>query len=143
MSEADYARITYGITLNSRNPISTQSPDDFHLRLRSGNRQLGVGEGDVGPGERENRERPPVSSFQRGLHVSSGMIQPLHGIKSKTPIYRVIYSILGPILSLLRRIFPRHITTTEELGRAMLAVAKHGAPKKILESADIISAAQV
>ncbi len=71
-----------------------------------------------------------------------GMIQALHGIRSKTAMYRWVYYVLGPVVPLLRRIFPEQITTTEELGRAMLAVTKHGAPKKILESADIILAAK-
>jgi hypothetical protein len=37
----------------------------------------------------------------------------------------------------LRKRFPRYVTTTEQLGRAMIAVAKYGAPKSVLESADI------
>jgi len=61
----------------------------------------------------------------------------VHGARSKTPAYRVIYSLAKPVLPLLRRLFPRHILTTEELGSAMLQVAKSGAPKTILESADI------
>jgi hypothetical protein len=32
---------------------------------------------------------------------------------------------------------PGYITTTEQLGRAMLQVAKQGAPKPILENGDI------
>jgi hypothetical protein len=32
---------------------------------------------------------------------------------------------------------PGYILTTEQLGRAMLAVAKRGAPKRVLESQDI------
>src|SRR4029077_17503076 len=57
--------------------------------------------------------------------------------RSKTPAYRVVYALAKPVLSLLRRLFPRHILTTEELGRAMLLVAKSGARKTILESSDI------
>jgi len=29
------------------------------------------------------------------------------------------------------------VTTTERIGRAMIEVAKHGAPKKVLETQDI------
>jgi hypothetical protein len=32
---------------------------------------------------------------------------------------------------------PGYILTTEQLGRAMLAAVKHGAPKRILETRDI------
>jgi hypothetical protein len=38
---------------------------------------------------------------------------------------------------LLQFVFPRYITTTEQLGRAMLKVARTGAQKPVIESADI------
>ena len=71
-----------------------------------------------------------------------GAIEPLHGIRSKTPSYQLFYSLLGPLLSLLRRAFPNLVTTTEAVGRAMLVVAKRGAPKAILESRDIVALAR-
>jgi hypothetical protein len=49
----------------------------------------------------------------------------------------VLYSLTKPLLPLLRRALPGYILTTEQLGRAMLAVAKCGASKRILESKDI------
>jgi hypothetical protein len=61
----------------------------------------------------------------------------MHGVRSRTTAYRVLYGLLKPILPLLRRAFPGHILTTEQLGQAMLAVARNGAPKQILESKDI------
>ena len=33
--------------------------------------------------------------------------------------------------------FPDYVTTTERLGRAMIQVARHGAPKHVLENRDI------
>jgi hypothetical protein len=66
-----------------------------------------------------------------------GIIQPLYGARSKTPAYRMIYIVAKPLLSLLHRAFPNHVLTTEEIGQAMLIVAKRGYPKPILETADI------
>ena len=63
--------------------------------------------------------------------------QPLHGARSKTTAYRVIYAAAKPVLSLLRRAFPNHVLTTEEIGLAMLAVARYGYPRPILEVKDI------
>jgi hypothetical protein len=31
------------------------------------------------------------------------------------------------------------VTTTEQMGRAMLAVARRGAPKRVLETRDIVA----
>jgi uncharacterized protein YbjT (DUF2867 family) len=75
--------------------------------------------------------------FKAAYMFRPGVIVPLHGIKSRTMLYRVPYAVLGPILPLLQRLFPKYVTTTEKLGRAMLIAAKRGAPKKVLESADI------
>jgi hypothetical protein len=66
-----------------------------------------------------------------------GGIVPLYGVKSKTPFVRILYTLLGPVLPALYTLFPKYVTTTEQMGRAMLIVAKRGAPKAILETSDI------
>ena len=75
--------------------------------------------------------------FKAAYALRPALIQPMYGVRSRTASYRVLYTILGPIVPLLRRWFPRYVTTTEQIGRAMLALARHGAPKRVLESADI------
>ena len=64
-------------------------------------------------------------------------IQPLHGIKSKTGLYQIFYDVLGPLLTLGVRWLPKYVTTTEQVGKAMLRVAREGATKRVLESEDI------
>jgi len=49
----------------------------------------------------------------------------------------VLYTVLGPMLPLLRWLAPASITTTEQLGRALLKAARDGAPGPILEMRDI------
>jgi uncharacterized protein YbjT (DUF2867 family) len=75
--------------------------------------------------------------FKAAYMFRPALIQPMHGVRSKTKGYRVFYTFANPILPLVRRLFPSFATTTEQVGRAMLAVAKHGAPKKLLETRDI------
>ena len=72
-----------------------------------------------------------------------GIIVPLYGVKSKTVVYRVFYTLTKPLLPLLRVAFPNHVLTTEQIGRAMLAVARHGFSKRVLESKDIRAAARL
>jgi hypothetical protein len=66
-----------------------------------------------------------------------GVIVPMHGIVSKTRLYRIGYALARPILPALRAGFPQFVTTTEQVGRAMLRVAKQGSPMPILETRDI------
>jgi hypothetical protein len=41
------------------------------------------------------------------------------------------------VIPLLRRLFPRYILTTEEVGQAMIQVARQSWPRKVLEIGDI------
>ena len=65
-------------------------------------------------------------------------IHPAHGERSRTRSYRILYGATGWLFPLLRRLFPRAVTTTEQLGRAMLRVAREGAPNLRLENCDIV-----
>ena len=66
-----------------------------------------------------------------------GLIEPLDGIKSKTPAYRILYGLAKPLLPLLRWAFPNQVLSMRDIGRAMLAVAKRGYGKRIMETRDI------
>ena len=63
-----------------------------------------------------------------------GYIQPR---PSRTPFYRLAYVVARPFYPVLRRLMPSAVTTTEQIGRAMIAIADHGAPKRVLGAADI------
>src|SRR6185295_17626609 len=75
--------------------------------------------------------------FKAAYMFRPGIIRPLHGIQSKTRAYRMFYNVAGPVLPIFQRLLPNSMTTTEQMGKAMIAVAAHGAPKKFLENADI------
>jgi len=75
--------------------------------------------------------------FRVACMFRPAMIVPLHGIRSGTKLYRLLYVVLAPVLPWLYRRFPKYVTTTEQIGRAMIEVARHGAPRPVMESADI------
>ena len=138
MSEENYRRVTYDITLAAARRLAKLNPTMTFVYVSG----AGTDSSERGramwarvKGQTENALlRLP---FKAAYMFRPGVIVPLHGIKSRTMIYRVPYAVLGPILPLLKRLFPKYVTTTEKLGRAMLSAAKRGAPKAILESADI------
>ena len=76
--------------------------------------------------------------FKATYMFRPGAIIPMHGIKSKTGWYNALYAVTKPLFPLMRKFFPGSVTTTEQVGRAMLAVAKRGYSKPILESSDIV-----
>jgi uncharacterized protein YbjT (DUF2867 family) len=138
MSEKDYAHVTKDLTLAAAEPLSRLNPNMTFIYVSG----AGTDSSERGPvmwarvkGETENRLlRLPF----KGIYMfRPGFIQPLHGIKSKTALYRVLYLLMGPLIPLLTLLFPKIITTTEQVGRAMIRIAKQGAPKQLLENKDI------
>jgi uncharacterized protein YbjT (DUF2867 family) len=138
MQEADYEHVTYGITMAATESLSRLNPQMTFIYVSG----AGTDSSEQGrmmwarvKGRTENAlMRLP---FKAAYMFRPGFIQPLHAIRSRTTAYRVFYVLTKPVLPMLRRAFPDHILTTEQIGRAMLAVARQGAPKRILESRDI------
>ena len=65
----------------------------------------------------------------------------MHGITSKTRLYAAMYRVVAPLYPVLRRTVPGQVTTTEAVGRAMIAVAADGWPRQVLTNSDINAAA--
>jgi uncharacterized protein YbjT (DUF2867 family) len=137
MKEADYERITYGFTLAAAELLCHSNPGITFIYV-SGS---GTDSSEKGramwarvKGRTENALlRLPFKAYM----FRPGFIRPLDGIQSKTPLYRAFYKVLGPVMPLLHRAFPNQILSTREIGQAMLAVARHGYAKHILETGDI------
>ena len=75
--------------------------------------------------------------FKAAYMFRPGIIEPRYGIKSKTGWYRAFYALAKPVLPVVRWIFPAYVLATDEMGRAMLIVAKRGSAKRVLETKDI------
>lgn len=140
MTEAQYTRITHDFTLAAATTLAQLNPSMTFLYV-SGSGTDGTERSRSMWARVKGRTENDILKlpFKAAYMFRPGFIQPLHGIVSKTKLYRIFYAALMPILPLLRRLFPRQILTTEQLGQAMLLVAKHGYPQPVLESADITS----
>lgn len=142
MDEAKYTHLTYDLTLAAATTLARLNPQMTFVYVSgagtdSTERGHSMWARVKGKTENDLLKLP----FHAAYMFRPGFIQPLHGIRSKTKLYQFFYTVLNPILPLLRSAFPKSIATTEELGRAMLKVARNGYPKPILEVPDIIHAA--
>ena len=138
MEEAEYTRITYDMTMAAAETLSRLNPGMTFIYV-SGASTDSSERGRLMwarvKGRTENAlQRLP---FKAAYAFRPGIIQPLHGVRSKTPVYQAFYVAAKPILSLAHWLLPSVVLTTEEIGRAMLVAAKRGAPTAILESRDI------
>jgi uncharacterized protein YbjT (DUF2867 family) len=138
MTEANYRRVTYDLTLASARVLARLNPEMTFIYV-SGAGTDSSGRGRIMwarvKGETENALlRLP---FKAAYMFRPGVIEPLHGITSKTKLYRILYTVAGPLLTFTRMLVPGWVTTTENVGRAMIRVAKHGAPMTLLENREI------
>ncbi len=137
MKEAEYERVTYGLTMAAAKALSRLNPKMAFVYVSG----AGTDSTEMGrvmwarvKGKTENALlRLPLEAYM----FRPGLIEPLDGIRSKTRLYRVMYMLMKPLLRPLRWALPGMVVTTRELGQAMLAVARFGYGSRILEARDI------
>jgi uncharacterized protein YbjT (DUF2867 family) len=138
MNEERYRHLTYDITLAAAATLAKLNPQ-LVLVYVTGQGTDSTEQGRLmwarikGKTENDLLKLP----FKAAYMFRPAAIQPLHGIRSKTAWVQAIYVAAAPLLSLLNRMAPKYLTTTEQVGRAMIKVARDGYPKRVLESQDI------
>ena len=137
MSEENYRRVTYDIALAAAQTLVKLNPKMTFVFISG----AGTDSSERGrvmwarvKGQTENALlRLP---FKAAYMFRPGVIVPLHGIKSRPALPDSLRHD-GAAPSFLEAPFPKYVTTTEKLGRAMLIAAKPARPSTVLESADI------
>jgi uncharacterized protein YbjT (DUF2867 family) len=137
MSEADYRRVSYDLTLAAARPLARLNPGMTFIYV-SGQGTDSSEKGRVMWARVKGATENALLALPFQAYMfRPGIIRPLHGVRSKTPLYHAFYVVLGPLLGLAQWLFPKQVTSTEQVGKAMLAVAKRGAPTRWLEPPDI------
>jgi uncharacterized protein YbjT (DUF2867 family) len=137
-SEAQYRTVTYDLTIAVGHTLSRLNSRMVFVYVS------GAGTDSTEHGPRMwARVKGQTENALLGLPFRSvylfrpGAIQPLHGVRSKTPLYRCIYVLLRPFLPLFLRLAPNSVTTTERVGRAMIRIARDGAPSPRVDTREI------
>lgn len=138
LSEAEYARINYDMTLAVASTLARLNRGMTFVYV-SGTGTDSSERGRVMWARVKGRTENALLRlpFKAAYMLRPGLIVPMHGARSKTTLYRVFYTLLTPLLPALKSLFPRSIITTEQLGRAMLRLARSGYSKPVLETADL------
>ena len=138
MSEERYRHLTYDLTMAAAKTLSRRNPNMVFIYV-TGAGTDSTERGSLmwarikGKTENDLLKLP----FKAAYMFRPAGIQPLHGIRSRTAWIQALYVAAAPLLALLGRVAPKYMTTTEQLGRAMIKVARDGYPKRVLESEDI------
>ena len=138
MSETDYERVTYGIAMAAAETLVRLNPMMTFVFVS------GAGSDSTEKGKvmwariKGKTENALLRLPFKGVYVfSSGNHRTRTWARSKTAAYRLFYTLFKPLLPWLRRALPGYILTTEQIGLAMLGLARRGSEKRVFESKDI------
>jgi uncharacterized protein YbjT (DUF2867 family) len=142
MSAEAYREITYDLTLSVAGTLARINPGMVFVYVSG----AGTDSSEKGrvrwarvKGETENAL---LALPLRAYMLRPGYIHPVHGVRSKTRLYATIYTLATPLYHLLKRVLPKYLITTEQLGRSMVQLAEHGSDARVLESPAIYAVAR-
>jgi hypothetical protein len=140
-TEAEYYRLTYDVTIAAARVIAEVNPGLTFCYV------TGEGADSTEKGRsmwarvKGKTENDLFKMNLKAFAFRPGYIQPMKGVRSKTAWYQAFYNVFGMLYPLTRRLLPTHVTSTENVGRAMIRVAASGYASRILENANINSLA--
>jgi uncharacterized protein YbjT (DUF2867 family) len=133
MSEAEYTRLTFDLTIGWAKTLARINPSMTFLYVSG----AGTGGKAMWARVKGRTEAALLALFPSAYMVRLSALRAMHGEVSKTRWTRIGYAVLRPLLPLVRAIAPSAVISTEELGRAMIRVARQGASKRVLEPGDL------
>jgi uncharacterized protein YbjT (DUF2867 family) len=137
MKEGDYRWVTYEFALAAAKTLARLNPGMTFIYVS------GAGTDSTGRGTtmwarvKGQTENAIFELFPKAYAFRPAYIQPLGGIVPGTAWLRALYAVVAPLYPVWKALFPNYVTTTQQVGRAMIHVAREGAPKRVLENRDI------
>lgn len=136
LSEDEYRRITRDFAVAASESMLRASPGMRMVFISGAGAQ--AGSGTMWRRVKAEAEQAVLALPWRSAHcLRPAMIMPRRGVTSRTRAYRIGYNALGWAYPVFKAVAPGSTTTSDQLGRAMLAIARDGHDKPILEGADI------
>ena len=138
MDEAAYRHLTYDLTLAAARALVEANPRmTFCYVSGQGTDSTERGRAMWARVKGKTENALLTLPFKAAYMLRPGFIQPLRGVRSRTPLYQAFYSALGFLLPVLRRLVPDQITTTVNVGRALIRLAAEGYGSRIISADDI------
>ena len=135
LDEAAYSRISYDYPVAAAHKLAELNPAMTFIYVSgAGTKPDGR---QMWARVKGRTEIEVIKTFPNGYGFRPGFVQPTHGATSSTRLYRVAYTLTAPLIPLLRRVAPKFVTSTDEVGRAMLRAARGGFSDRIVRNADL------
>ena len=138
MSEEKYRKITYDLTLQFAELLSSLNPDMIFNYVSGAGTDSSESGRQMWARVKGKTENDLLNlPFKKVYLFRPGVIIPRKNIKSKTTLYNIAYFVLKPILPIWKWLAPGSITTTTQVGQAMINSVLHRVDKIHLENRDI------
>ncbi len=136
MSEDDYTRITYDLTMNFAKVLLRLNRNMVFCYVSGAGTDSSEKRGVMWARVKGKTENALLRlGFRKVYMFRPGYIQPVKGVRTKTKLYAFIYALLKPFYPVMKTFF--EILTTELIGKAMINVSVNEYQNKILEKPEI------
>ena len=133
MSQADYTRLTYDLTLTWARVLARVDPGMAFFYVSG----VGTGGRAMWAQVKGRTEAALLGLFRDAYMVRLGMLRPVHGEVPRMRGARILYGVLGPLAPVIQALAPGMVITSDELGRAMIRAARERPPTHVLEMRDL------
>jgi hypothetical protein len=138
ISEEDYNAITYDLTTHFADKFIAANPNSTFIYVSgTGTDTTEKGRSMWARVKGKTENMLLAMPFKAAYMFRPGFIQPMRGIRSKTKLYQTFYNISTPLYPLLKRIFPKSLINTDQIGLAMINLVEKGSSKKWFYNKDI------
>ncbi|MET0330385.1 MAG: NAD-dependent epimerase/dehydratase family protein [Dyella sp.] len=134
-AEAIYRQVTLGLTTHVAAVLARHNPHILFLYISGAHSD---------PTSRimplrikGETERALQALPLRSVMLRTGGIQPVGDVHSPHPKMESMYRLVGPLMGLGVTLMPGLMTSTDRVGRAMLALARQDNPPPVVENAEI------
>jgi uncharacterized protein YbjT (DUF2867 family) len=142
MKEPQYRRLTFDLTMAIANTLAPLNTEMAFLYI-SGESTDSTEQGRVMWARVKGATENAVMALPFiGYAIRPGFIQPERGVRSKTGWYAAIYRVTGWAYPLIRRLAPKFVITSGQLGRAMIAIARDRPAQRIWANRELTALAQ-
>jgi len=144
MKEADYARVTHELTVTVARTLLRLNPGlVFTYVSGAGTDSSGQGSSMWARVKGKTENDLLGMGFKAAFMFRPAYIHPMKGVTSRTALYRALIPVVKPLYPLLKTLFPSYVTTTENMGLAMIHAVQRGYPRHLLDPKDINALAQM
>ena len=135
LSETEFRHVTLELTMNVARTVARLNP---RITLAYVSGALSNPDSHLMPLRvKGETERALAALPIRTVMFRPGGVQPVEGVHSPHAGRDTLYRLVGPLMGLGVNLAPDMMTTTQRVGRAMLAVLRQGDPPAVVENAEI------